>query len=117
MGCGNTGGPSNGQTAEKIGRQLNADQARLPTDDLLSLLCFGYGEKRVKPCFSTENMGTINLQSQIQQDPVWEHEGKYTVPQLFRLAFFKMSLWNPVSVTWRWTRVRSRLSFSGFSTN
>lgn len=32
MGCGNTRGPSNGQTAEKLGGQLNANQVRLPTD-------------------------------------------------------------------------------------
>lgn len=30
MGCGNTGGPSNGRTAEKFGGQLNANQVTLP---------------------------------------------------------------------------------------
>ena len=32
MGCGNTGAPSNGQTAEKLAGQLNVDQVKLPTD-------------------------------------------------------------------------------------
>lgn len=37
MSCGNTGGPSNGQTAEKLGGQLNTKQARLPTDQRFPL--------------------------------------------------------------------------------
>lgn len=38
MSCGNTGGPSNGQAAEKLGGQLNARQARLPTDQWFPLM-------------------------------------------------------------------------------
>ena len=58
MGCGNTGGPSNGWTAEKFGGQLNANQVRLLPDqisDLLSLLCSVYIEiKKSNPIFSIE---------------------------------------------------------------
>lgn len=54
MGCGNTGGPSNGRTAEKFGGQLNVNQARLPPDqigDLLSLQCSVYVEIKVQSYF------------------------------------------------------------------
>lgn len=65
MACGNTGVPSHGQTAEKLGGQLNADQVILPTGQWLSImpvlsLCW----KKSKILFlALSKWGTLNLQS------------------------------------------------------
>lgn len=118
MSCGNTGGPSNGQTAEKLGGQLNAKQARLPTDQRFPptpalSLCW----KKIKTLFSVlSKWRMLNSPSHRQQGPVQKMDEKGTIASAVLIRFLQNESPGPCFILWRWARMKSRLYFPGFST-